>query len=302
MAFVDKLLTKPQSIALHEKREQALSFADQDKQRNADLGLYVWSALKYVNTQPHVLVSSSSNALCFAIKQTHTTPSYFPSTTPNSELYHHYTQAMRLPYFVLPVLGADLLDGHILLYMAPAEKGCLHRLAGCLDETALKYVALWCLTVHELLRQQNVMHADWKTGNILMDGQGWLYLADFGFTQTLSNGHAYVCCGTYLAPEVKSGGGYTPRADLYSIGCLLQLLLIAGVGYSAEATALFERWASPCPELRPDIYDPEVRTWLELGDPTTTPLLPNGELPMQPPLSFLWPLSRLSRLGEGEEK
>lgn len=219
-----------------------------------------------------------------------------PQYTPYSELYHHSKLANRYPDWVLPIYGADVLDGHMLLYMKPAEKGSLQGLVGCLDESALKYVVRWLLTVHELLRRQGLMHADIKPGNILVDGQGRLFMADFGMVQTLVDGRASMHCGTFVAPEVKERD-YCARADLFSIGKTIQELQIPGGKYSVALGALVERWASDFPEERPDIFDPAVRTWLGLGAVATTPLLPNGRMPV-PSASFIESVAWLPGLGE----
>lgn len=216
-----------------------------------------------------------------------------------SKLYRHSKLADRYPDWVLPIFDADILDGHMILYMAPAEKSSLQGLVGCLDESALKYVVRWLLVVHELLRRQNLMHADIKPGNILVGGQGRLFLADFGMVQTLMNGRASMYCGTFLAPEVKTRD-YCARADLWSIGETIAMLKIPGRVYSVRAEAVMKRWFSPYPEERPDIFDPAVRAWLNLGDAATTSLLPNGSMPV-PTASFIESVAWLPGLSEGKD-
>lgn len=202
--------------------------------------------------------------------------------------------------WVLSLKGADVVDGHVLIYMTPAEKGSLDRLCGRLDEPALKYVWQWLLTAQKVLRQLGLMHADIKPANVLMDAEGRLYLTDFGVMQTLNDdGRANMYCGTYRAPEVDavryhSGSSYGPPADLWSIGMTLKSMMDPSCDFSDECRALLERLVSHYPEERPGFSDPDTRRFLGLGDPDAEPSL---SMPSPPP-SFVACVGLLTGLGE----
>ena len=91
-------------------------------------------------------------------------------------------------------------------------------------------------TVHFLhSRPTVIVHRDLKPENLLLLDSAddtSILLADFGFARHLEpNEKATTRCGTpaYVAPEVLLGLPYTTTVDLWSIGCLLYMLV---AGYS----------------------------------------------------------------------
>lgn len=68
---------------------------------------------------------------------------------------------------------------------------------------------------------------DLKPENLLMDTNGYLKMADFGFARKLSPGHkTYTLCGTpeYLAPEIVTQNGHNQAVDWYG-ACLVMCSL-----------------------------------------------------------------------------
>ena len=60
---------------------------------------------------------------------------------------------------------------------------------------------------------------DLKPENLLMDTNGYLKMADFGFAKKLAPGHkTYTLCGTpeYLAPEIVTQNGHNHAVDWYA--------------------------------------------------------------------------------------
>ncbi|MEU7070821.1 protein kinase [Streptomyces narbonensis] len=94
--------------------------------------------------------------------------------------------------------------------------------------------------------RQGVVHRDIKPGNLLVDAEGTVKLADFGIARFVDDPSAaltttgqIVGTGLYLAPERALGQPASSASDVYSLGCVLYQLLIGQPPFRADtATAL----------------------------------------------------------------
>ena len=78
------------------------------------------------------------------------------------------------------------------------------------------------------------MHRDIKPENILMDADGNVVLADFGLAYDFSGGdltHGPYGTPGYRSPQVERGNPYSSKTDIYSLGCLMQLMLYGSVSF-----------------------------------------------------------------------
>mmetsp|Transcript_16537 Transcript_16537/g.24537 ORF Transcript_16537/g.24537 Transcript_16537/m.24537 type:complete len:233 (+) Transcript_16537:593-1291(+) len=91
-----------------------------------------------------------------------------------------------------------------------------------------------CKILFEALQychSQNVAHRDLKPENLLLqseDNDSDLKLADFGFAKRCSSENCLTTqCGTpgYVAPEILEGTPYGCKADMWSLGVIVYIIL-----------------------------------------------------------------------------
>ena len=85
------------------------------------------------------------------------------------------------------------------------------------------------------------MHRDIKLDNILLDAAGNVVLADFGLAYDFSNGDmTQGRFGTpgYCSPQVIGNLPYSCKADIYSLGVILQLMIYGTVSKDRKSTRL----------------------------------------------------------------
>ena len=79
------------------------------------------------------------------------------------------------------------------------------------------------------MHEKNIIYRDLKPENLLIDKEGHIKIADFGFAKKLTNDRTFTLCGTpeYLAPEIILGSkeGYGKSADWWALGILVYELL-----------------------------------------------------------------------------
>ncbi len=112
-----------------------------------------------------------------------------------------------------------------------------------------KPVALrWILQIGRALEAANnlgIVHRDVKPANILIDGQGDAFLADFGvaeLTRSLDGKPTGALVGTpaYMAPEQIRSEAVDGRTDLYALALLSYLLLAGEHPFLAGSSSLVD--------------------------------------------------------------
>jgi class 3 adenylate cyclase/tRNA A-37 threonylcarbamoyl transferase component Bud32 len=165
---------------------------------------------------------------------------------------------------VIPVYDADEVDDHLFIVMRLVPDGrdldVLLRETGRLDPLRAATIVAQVGEALDAAHAAGLVHRDVKPGNVLIARAGTrddhAYLCDFGLARSLSAGSATLS-GTlhgtvgYMAPEVIEGRKADPRADIYSLGCMLFELLAGEGPYRRETdvAVLFAQVRGETPEV-----------------------------------------------------
>lgn len=124
----------------------------------------------------------------------------------------------------------------------------------------------------EYAHQRGILHRDLKPGNVLIDRQGELYVADFGLARRIVDGSVQTQTGTvvgtpsYMAPEQASGnrGAATTAVDVYGLGALLYAMLTGRPPFEGEFPLQVIRQVIDDPPIPPRSIVPTVPRDLEM--------------------------------------
>ncbi len=133
-----------------------------------------------------------------------------------------YHLSSELAYLVMPYFESTVADRLSVRLYSPLEAAqALTHLAHALDYA------------HSL----GYIHCDLKPSNVMLDGKGRLYLADFGLVKSIGRrANEPFAFGTppYMAPELADGSAADVRTDVYALGVLLCEMLSGHCPFEAE--------------------------------------------------------------------
>ncbi|MDR0520661.1 MAG: serine/threonine protein kinase [Planctomycetaceae bacterium] len=116
---------------------------------------------------------------------------------------------------------------------------------------------------------RGVIHRDLKPANILLDHEGNVKLSDFGIarffgSQQITDIHSIVGTLEFMSPEQANANPVNSRTDLYSLGCVLYMLLMQRPPFIARSLPeLLRKHQSPAPPIRSARYDvPDELEWI----------------------------------------
>uniref|UniRef100_A0AAQ5XJW1 cGMP-dependent protein kinase n=1 Tax=Amphiprion ocellaris TaxID=80972 RepID=A0AAQ5XJW1_AMPOC len=105
------------------------------------------------------------------------------------------------------------------------------------DEPTARFCVGCVLEAFDYLHTMGIVYRDLKPENLLLDAEGYVKMADFGFAKKIGLGKkTWTFCGTpeYVAPEVIMNKGHDFGADCWSLGILIFELLTGNPPFSGS--------------------------------------------------------------------
>lgn len=202
-----------------------------------------------------------------------------PLTAPDPELLQRMEREVRLargldhPALVrLRDLVLDRRGWPVLVYQLVEGEDLARVLSrGPLDPEEARALLVPLAGALDALHQQGLVHRDLKPGNVLLDRDRSVYLADFGLLRPEHRGQTLTATGIiqgtpeYLAPETLGQGKAGPAADRYALGCLVHEMLTGHPPYTGELSWIVAGHLSTGPIHLPLALEeshPGLEAWL----------------------------------------
>jgi Flp pilus assembly protein TadD len=105
---------------------------------------------------------------------------------------------------------------------------------------------------------QGILHRDLKPANVLIDGDGFVRITDFGIAvMREAPGHTMIGTPGYMAPEqLDPNGVLSERTDIYALGLILYELVAGQPAFDWRTSSLTQ---SPKPIPSSDDVDPQLQ-------------------------------------------
>eukprot|EP00798_Chlamydomonas_sp_ICE-L_P007816 gene7816-1013_t len=141
------------------------------------------------------------------------------------------------PNIVKKLRGFRTPHGQIYLVMEYVEKSLSEMLKAkkVFDADELKLLMWELLEATTYMHKKGVMHRDLKPSNLLINSEGSVKICDLGFARDVESTSQpadytpYITTRWYRAPEVLLGGPYSPKVDVWSLGCIFAELVTGSV-------------------------------------------------------------------------
>ena len=155
-----------------------------------------------------------------------------------AQLQHHVRQERDVmkdcdsPYLVR--LVATFQDPRMLYMCMETVMGGelfnhLSRVGGSIPERDARFYAACVVLAFQYLQNKHYIYRDLKPENLLIDGKGYVKVADFGFAKRLLPGEkTYTLCGTpeYMSPELYRQSGHNKAVDWWALGVLIYEMVV----------------------------------------------------------------------------
>jgi len=163
----------------------------------------------------------------------------------------------------------------VMDFVAGGELFTLLRRSNRFPDPVAKFYAAEVALALNYLHTLNVIYRDLKPENVLLNQDGHIKIADFGFAKLCPN-TTWTLCGTpdYLAPEIVSQQRYNKSVDWYALGVLIFEMLSGLPPYhqpEPNPVLLYERIAAGPAFIRWPAFNPDATDLilkLMEGDPS----------------------------------
>jgi eukaryotic-like serine/threonine-protein kinase len=177
---------------------------------------------------------------------------------PNIVTVHDFGEGQHSAYLVM-----ELVDGKPLSMIIRERK----QLPPEQVRNILYQMAIALRAAHEA----GVVHRDVKPANIVMDGDGYARLTDFGIARALEGSHLtqageFLGTAHYVSPEQAQGHPATPASDLYALAVIGHELLTGQPPFDGDSviTTALAHVIHPAPPLPESVPEP-LRTTVMAG-------------------------------------
>jgi len=177
---------------------------------------------------------------------------------------------------IIEYIDSYVVDNKLWVVMEYMDGGCLTDILEefenvPLTEHQIAYICKKTLLGLEYIHSKNRIHRDIKSDNILLDMNGGIKIADFGYAAelTMDKTKRTTIVGTpyWMAPELIRGQEYNYKVDIWSLGIMVMEMAEGEPPYMEypPLRALFLITTKGIPDLKaPDSWSVEFRKFVSM--------------------------------------
>lgn len=185
-----------------------------------------------------VLARHIPSSKLFALKVFHKNSKFLQNQTLSISREISALRSLQPEHFVLSILGAFHSPSHLYLVLEYCPGGELMRqiqMETRMEEERARFYVAQVVLVLEKMHEKGFIYRDLKPENVLVGGDGFVRMADFGMARELADpdpsknapgARSLVGTKEYLAPELLEGKEYTHEVDWWTVGCFAYELLV----------------------------------------------------------------------------